>query len=229
MLHGSKETRLSQMLKTLERLNADELRIEQYIDNPANYPIHNEVRERLLDIRAAKAIRKKQIAEELGLLPPHSGYRDQAHTEAEMGTSGEGRSKSAEFASAFYRWVPYQQMVNEVPVEKTPPAEVTKSEPQPEPEYEFVHGHKQAKIKGRYDLIPAEVLDRVAEILAIGAERYGIDNWRGIPFHQHINHLLFHANKARTLDTSEDHLAHAICRAMFAWTVGHQKDSGCKP
>lgn len=87
------------------------------------------------------------------------------------------------------------------------------------------NGAKQARILGRFDLIPFEVWQNVAMVLEMGAAKYGVDNWRGIPYEDHVNHLMYHAGKSLTNDTSEDHLIHAICRAMFAWTVAQKVNS----
>ena len=52
--------------------------------------------------------------------------------------------------------------------------------------------------------------------LAEGAVKYGDNNWRKIPIADHINHALTHQMAYLAGDTSDDHLAHAACRALFA-------------
>lgn len=62
----------------------------------------------------------------------------------------------------------------------------------------------------RYDLISEIGLERLARTCADGAGKYGDHNWRkGQPFSVVLNHALYHINKFKQGDTSEDHLAHA--------------------
>lgn len=78
------------------------------------------------------------------------------------------------------------------------------------------NGAKQSKALGRFDLFPAFALAKGAEILNIGAIKYGEENWRGIPIRDNVNHALAHLYAYLVGDTSEDHLGNAFCRTAFA-------------
>jgi len=85
-------------------------------------------------------------------------------------------------------------------------------------------GGKQSNLGMRLDLIDSKAMFRMGKVLQLGAERYSEQNWRKIGARDHINHALFHLLKyTESLDgeeeglaESEDHLAHAMCRVMFA-------------
>lgn len=80
-------------------------------------------------------------------------------------------------------------------------------------------GGSQSKLDFDFTQLDADMLMRVARVLNTGAQKYGEKNWQKIPTHDHINHMIYHAIMANTSDTTEDHLANTICRAMFAmWT-----------
>ena len=63
----------------------------------------------------------------------------------------------------------------------------------------------------RYDLVSEIGLERLAKTYAEGiAKGYAEHNWRlGQPFSVLINHVLWHLNRYKQGDSSEDHLAHA--------------------
>jgi hypothetical protein len=79
-------------------------------------------------------------------------------------------------------------------------------------------GGKQHALPYRFDLLEPYMMRRVSKVLAEGASRYGDRNWQRIPLKDHINHAMYHLNEANAdvPETREDHLAHAICRIMFA-------------
>lgn len=77
-------------------------------------------------------------------------------------------------------------------------------------------GGKQSRLDVRFDLIPAIPLFEVALVLKEGADKYGEWNWQKIPTSNHINHALSHIYAYLAGDTSDDHLAHAACRILFA-------------
>lgn len=77
-------------------------------------------------------------------------------------------------------------------------------------------GAKQSALQYRFDLFPARALFAVAEVLKHGADKYGVDNWRGIPTGDHLNHALAHAYAHIGGDDQELHLAHHACRALMA-------------
>lgn len=77
-------------------------------------------------------------------------------------------------------------------------------------------GARQSDSPYRMDLIPPlSVLD-VAAVLKRGAERYGVDNWRGIPVSDHLCHALVHIYAFLSGDTQDNHLGHATTRMMMA-------------
>lgn len=77
-------------------------------------------------------------------------------------------------------------------------------------------GAKQSSSPYRMDLVPPLSLLDVAAILSKGAEKYGVDNWRGIPVEDHINHALVHLFAFLSGDTQDNHLGHAACRLLMA-------------
>lgn len=88
------------------------------------------------------------------------------------------------------------------------------------PIVENERGGKQSHVAYRYDLIPPEVLERMARIFDYGAKRYEPDNWKLIGTNDHINHVFTHLIAFRLGDTSDDHLGHAAWRLLAAyWTA----------
>lgn len=77
-------------------------------------------------------------------------------------------------------------------------------------------GAGQSDLPYRFDLIDGPALFKMAEVLSEGAKKYGENNWRGIEMEDHLNHLIAHAYAYLAGDTSDDHLSHIMCRAMFA-------------
>ena len=84
---------------------------------------------------------------------------------------------------------------------------------------------RQSFEPARFDLMPPLAHRAVAEVLHAGAEKYGtmVDgvltsepNWSRFSVSSHLDHALSHVNKHFAGDTSEDHLAHAATRLMFA-------------
>ena len=61
-----------------------------------------------------------------------------------------------------------------------------------------------------------EVFLRVSAVLSKGASTYGEDSWRKLTCEDHINHMLVHVFAYLAGDKQDDHLDHAVCRAMFA-------------
>lgn len=77
-------------------------------------------------------------------------------------------------------------------------------------------GGKQSSTPYRLDLIPPIAILAEAEVLAIGAKKYGENNWKKISIQDHINHILQHAYAYLAGDRSDKHLANLACRAHFA-------------
>lgn len=87
-------------------------------------------------------------------------------------------------------------------------------------------GVKYDKHKLRYDLIPLEALEEVAEVLTFGARKYGDRNWeKGMDWSRVygacLRHLFDWANPFKPnkdLETGLSHLSHALCCMMFLIT-----------
>lgn len=88
-------------------------------------------------------------------------------------------------------------------------------------------GAKQSLIPVRFDLVDAAAMFKMTEVLHEGAEKYGEDNWRGIPIHEHLNHMIMHAYAWLGGDYSDPHLSHIMCRGMFAQAIECQ--GGTRP
>jgi hypothetical protein len=74
--------------------------------------------------------------------------------------------------------------------------------------------------KGRFDLIPAVALLRLAQHFEKGAVKYGENNWqKGIPVHSYLDSAIRHLMKYLDGQTDEDHLVAATWNCMCAmWT-----------
>jgi len=87
----------------------------------------------------------------------------------------------------------------------------------------FPGGARRSDCKPRFDLIPFEFLEAVAEVLSAGAVKYGPYNWkRGQKdfFLDAWNHAFVHLQKFKEGDRSENHLAHLACNVAFmVWAV----------
>jgi len=85
-------------------------------------------------------------------------------------------------------------------------------------------GGSQSKLTGRSDLLPADVLLRIADVLATGAERHGAENWKLIDADDHLNHALTHIYSYQAgIETGEDHIIHSLCRLLFLDHVNHME------
>ena len=90
----------------------------------------------------------------------------------------------------------------------------------------FAGGAGRTDRKPRFDLIPFEFLESVAEVLTRGAVKYGPYNWkRGRKefFLDAWNHAFVHLQKFKEGDRSEDHLGHLASNVAFmVWAVKHR-------
>jgi hypothetical protein len=78
-------------------------------------------------------------------------------------------------------------------------------------------GGKQSYIGVRFDLIPPSAIQRVAETLHRGAEKYGETNWHNISTNEHVNHALRHVFVSlETGHASDEDLVHAATRLLMA-------------
>ena len=80
-------------------------------------------------------------------------------------------------------------------------------------------GGKQSKLSYRFDLIPAKPLFKLAEVFALGAEKYSLNNWHKISRHEHLNHAEAHLQAYKAGDVTDEHLEHAFCRLCMALAV----------
>lgn len=84
-------------------------------------------------------------------------------------------------------------------------------------------GGKQSHTPYGFHLLPTSAVFAAAEVAAYGAEKYGETyqdrNYVKIPAEEHVNHCIQHLYAYLAGDTSDDHLGHAIVRAMFAYDV----------
>jgi len=80
----------------------------------------------------------------------------------------------------------------------------------------FPSGATATAVPERYDLLPVKGLRRAAIAMGRGAVVHGENNWReGIPIEVCINHAIKHVFDYQRGDTSEDHIANAICRLLM--------------
>ena len=77
-------------------------------------------------------------------------------------------------------------------------------------------GGAQSMLHGAPHLIPAEALLRLNQVVGYGARKYAPNNWRKIPYEEHISHALEHLFLLLDGDLNDDHLGHALCRLAFA-------------
>ncbi len=85
---------------------------------------------------------------------------------------------------------------------------------------------------GRFDLLPADVMIKVAKLFRDKARKYAKNNWRLIPQRAHINHALGHIFAYAAGSNIDDDLTHAISRLMMAaatkddrpWTKPEKKN-----
>jgi hypothetical protein len=82
----------------------------------------------------------------------------------------------------------------------------------------YASGMQRSERKPRLDLIDSDWLRGVAKVMTAGAVRYGDNNWRKGDRDAAVdalNHLEDHWLKLKDGDTSEEHIYHLSCNAMF--------------
>jgi hypothetical protein len=80
-------------------------------------------------------------------------------------------------------------------------------------------GGMQSYTAYAFHTIDPIAMQEMAKVMAEGCRKYAQDNWRLISVEEHLNHLLMHIFAHLAGDTQDDHLAHAMTRAMFALAV----------
>ena len=90
----------------------------------------------------------------------------------------------------------------------------------------MTEGKKYDTGKPRWDLLPWDQLAHVVDVLTIGAEKYGDDNWqRVVPRTRYVAAFFRHATaplRGQWLDdeTGKPHYAHAIACLLFLMWFG---------
>ena len=67
------------------------------------------------------------------------------------------------------------------------------------------------------DTLTNEPLTTIAKVLEEGLKKYPRDNWKLIPYEDHINHALCHLYMFLKGDIQDRHLDHAITRIALAY------------
>ena len=83
---------------------------------------------------------------------------------------------------------------------------------------------EESKAVSRSSTVPSEPALRIAEVTAFGKEKYGLNNWRLIPYTDHLDHAITHLWQWQAGDTSDDHLGHALTRLSFSIAMLPEKD-----
>lgn len=82
-------------------------------------------------------------------------------------------------------------------------------------------GGKQSDTPYGFHLLPINAVFAAARVAKYGADKYGETlaerNYTKIPTEDHINHCIQHLYAYLAGDKQDDHLGHAIVRAMFAY------------
>ena len=78
-----------------------------------------------------------------------------------------------------------------------------------------------------FHFLPPNAMFAAASVAKYGAEKYRETyddrNYKKIPAEEHINHAVQHLYAYLAGDRTDDHLSHAILRAMFAYEVDHER------
>ena len=77
-------------------------------------------------------------------------------------------------------------------------------------------GGKRDRVSERFDLVPADAMLAVSKAMGEGAQKYGDENWRGLPLGNIVNHAVRHVFLWMSGDRSEDHLGHAAAGLLMA-------------
>ena len=87
--------------------------------------------------------------------------------------------------------------------------------------FENSAGIKHDQQKTRYDLMPWLALDAVADVMSYGANKYGDRNWEaGLSFSRCFSALCRHLfawflGEEKDVESGHSHLAHVACNALF--------------
>ena len=90
-------------------------------------------------------------------------------------------------------------------------------------------GGKQSASPYAFELLPPYAMFQAAEVARHGADKYGEKfgdrNYVKIDSKSHLNHALQHIFAYLAGDTSDNHLAHALVRMMFAVDMDNRERS----
>lgn len=88
-------------------------------------------------------------------------------------------------------------------------------------------GGRQSDTPYGFHLLPIRSVFAAAQVAKYGADKYGETfterNYVKIPVEEHINHCIQHLYAYLAGDRQDDHLGHAIVRAMFAYDMAQKK------
>ena len=84
--------------------------------------------------------------------------------------------------------------------------------------------------KGRYDLLPAQALMRLARHFENGAVKYGDNNWeKGMPLNRYLDSAFRHMVKFMAGERDEDHAIAAVWNLMCMVESEHMISNGELP
>jgi hypothetical protein len=86
------------------------------------------------------------------------------------------------------------------------------------------------KDKGRYDLLPAHAIRRLAQVYERGAEKYSDRNWeKGMSFSRYMDSALRHIFQHLEGRRDEDHLGHAVFNLLAIMEHQERIERGTLP
>lgn len=90
-------------------------------------------------------------------------------------------------------------------------------------------GRKDDRDKARFDLIDPRFLEELAQVLTLGAEKYGDTNYRNVEDWRYVGAIGRHFNdwrQGRVLDAESglSHLAHVVANCMFLYVNTLKKE-----
>jgi len=80
-----------------------------------------------------------------------------------------------------------------------------------------------AKIPYEFIEIDPKAMFAMAKVMAEGLENHARGGWRKVPLEKHINNALSHIYAFLAGDGQDEHLAHALCRIMFAVAIDEEQ------